>query len=84
MHAYHTSAKVEVENPKNFRKWQQQTDFDLGFVPLGEQLMPDNLDYVCSAKFSSFEMHEVVNKSDTPNFMQARTLNFEVWQKALE
>ena len=72
-----------------FQKWREQSDFDFGFIPLGEQQMPTNLDINVRHTENLIEIHEIVKNTKKPNFMQARIpvtsqLNVEVWQELLK
>ena len=72
-----------------FQKWREQSDFDFGFIPLGEQQMPTNLDINVDHTNNLIEIHEIVKNTQKPNFMQARIpvtsqLNVEVWQELLK
>ena len=72
-----------------FQKWREQSDFDFGFIPLGEQQMPTNLHINTNQTDNLIEIHEMVKNTQKPNFMQARIpvtsqLNVEVWQELLK
>ena len=68
-----------------FKKWSEQSDFQFGFIPLGEQVMPHDLTCDTSEK-SLLEIHDTVRQSGKPNFLGARIpvasqLNVEAWEK---
>ena len=72
-----------------FQKWREQSDFDFGFIPLGEQLMPQNFEINVTDTDNLIEIHKIVKQTGKPNFMQARIpvksqLNVEVWEKLLK
>ena len=70
-----------------FKKWRDQTDFDFGFVPLSNFLLPDSKDQ--GLRFESpIEQHYAVRCQGVPNFLGARSpvssqLNVEAWQNML-
>ena len=71
------------------QKWREQSDFDFGFIPLGEQDMPDTFETNVIHTNDLIEIHEIVKETGKPNFMQARIpvksqLNVEVWEKLLK
>ena len=83
-----TGDKVDTEI---YNAWHRQSDFDLGFVPIGEQLLPNThqtqVRYYAMGR-SPFEIHELVKSTGRPNFMQARFLlesqfNVKAWEKYL-
>ena len=64
-----------------FQKWREQSDFDFGFIPLGEQQMPLETNVINTSNL--IEIHEIVKQTKKPNFMQAHIpvtsqLNVEV------
>ena len=75
-------------NSPIYSQWQQQVDFQFGFVPLGCQLMPRN-DTLCNSHdYSPIEMHNIVKRTGKPNFMEARLpvtsqLNVDKWKSLL-
>ena len=74
--------KVDTEI---YNAWRHQSDFDFGFVPIGEQLLPDTQVINDAMGKSPFEIHELVKSTGRPNFMQARfplqsQLNVEAWE----
>ena len=52
-------------NTPIFKQWQQQVDFQFGFVPLGGQLMLENLTLCNSQVYSPIEMHTIVKTTGT-------------------
>ena len=76
-------------NTPIFNHWQQQVDFQFGFVPLGNQLMPSNVTPCNSHDYSPIEMHKIVQKTGKPNFLKARLpvtsqQNVDKWKSLLE
>ena len=72
-----------------FRKWSGQSDFQFGFIPLGEQKMPETLACNNVNNRSLIEVHHIVRKTGKPNFLGARIpvmspLKVEVWQDLLK
>ena len=76
-------------NTPIFNHWKQQVDFQFGFVPLGSQLMPSNATLCNSHDYSPIEMHEIVKKTEKPNFLQAclpvaSQLHVDKWKSLLK
>ena len=72
-----------------FQKWREQSDFEFGFMPLGEQQMPQTFETNAIHTNNLIEIHEIVKQTKKPNFMQARIpvksqLNVEVWEELLK
>ena len=79
---------MSSDNPV-YNKWQSQVDFPFGFVPLGDQIMPENRDWYQTHSYSPIQMHDIVRSTGKPNFLGARLpvmsqLNVEVWQSLLK
>ena len=55
-----------------FHKWSSQSDFQFGFIPLGEQKMAENLAYNTVGNKSLIEVHEMVRKTGKPNLLGVR------------
>ena len=71
-----------------FRKWRGQSDFQFGFIPLGEPKMPKTLACNNMNDKSLIEVHHI-RKTGKPNFLGARIpvssqLKVEVWQDLLK
>ena len=47
-------------NSALFRKWQTQSDFQFGFIPIDEQVMPASSVIKCSDGLSPFSAHALV------------------------
>ena len=72
-----------------YNKWQLQVDFPFGFVPLGDQQMPEDRDWCQAHSYSPIQMHEIVRSTGKPNFLGAHLpvtsqLNVKVWQSLLK
>ena len=72
-----------------FKYWREQSDFEFGFIPLGEQQMPDTLQINAIDTNDLIEIHKIVRQTKKPNYMQARIpvtsqLKVEVWQELLK
>ena len=70
-----------------FKKWSEQLDFQFGFIPLGEQIVPHNLTCNTTSKKSFLEIHDAVRKTGKPNFWGARiplTSHVEIWEELLK
>ena len=48
-----------------FRKWHQQSEFNFGFIPLGEQLMSNTFEMNVTKTNSLIEIHEIVKTLKT-------------------
>ena len=75
-------------NTPIFNHWQQQVDFQFGFLPLGSQLMPSDVVLCNSHDYSPNEMHKRVKKTGKPNFLKAclpvtSQLNVDRWKSLL-
>ena len=71
-----------------FRQWQAQSEFDFGFIPLSEFILPSDesvIEYVSCP----IECHRKVKASGNLNFLKCRIpvtsqLNIEEWEKQLQ
>ena len=75
-------------NSALFRKWQSQSDFPFGYIPIDEQVMPTTNVVNCSDGFSPFSAHALVKATGKPNYMEARLpvpsqLNVDIWKSLL-
>ena len=91
MHFNQFSDHIDIADSQSniFQLWREQSDFDFGFIPLGEQQMSNTFDTNVIDTNNLIEIHEIVRKTKKPNFMQARIpvtsqLNVEVWQELLK
>ena len=72
-----------------FQQWREQSDFDFGFIPLGDQQMPNTFETNVIDTNNLIEIHEIVRRTNKPNFMPSHIpvtsqLNVEVWQELLK
>ena len=91
MHFNQFSDHIDIADSQShtFQLWREQSDFDFGFIPLGEQQMPNTFETNVIDTNNLIEIHEIVRRTKKPNFMQARIpvtsqLNVEVWQELLK
>ena len=83
MHQFSTSGDIGEVDSEIYNTWRCQSDFNFGFVPVIDQMLPDIV-IVNEAKGKSpFQIHEIIRSIRKPNFMQARIqiksqLNVEV------
>ena len=54
-----SQVSLGVDSPI-FKKWTEQSDFQFGFIPLGEQLMPNKFTCNTSVNKSLLDAHYVV------------------------
>ena len=62
----------EQNNCALFKNWQNQSQFQFGFIPLDEQIMPDISVVNCSDGLSPFNIHALVRATNKSNYMEAR------------
>ena len=79
---------TDTVNTEIYNAWRRQSDFDFGFVPIGEQLLPNTQVVNDTMGRSPFQIHDLVKSTGRPNFMQARfplqsQLNVRAWEKYL-
>ena len=77
-----------TKNCVAFCKWREQTDYDFGFVPLADSLLPNEKFVDFSGPKCPIQQHIAVRARGCPNFMGARIpvqseLNISEWQKVL-
>ena len=74
--------------PNVFSQWQSQVDFDFGFVPMGDFILPVKSD--SGEKVDCpIHSHKMVNQSRIPNFLGCRfpvvsQLHVEKWEAELK
>ena len=59
---------MSSDNPV-YNKWQCQVDFPFGFVPLGDQIMPENRDWYQTHSYSPIQMHDIVRSTGNQIFL---------------
>ena len=89
VHQFSTSGDTGNMDSEIYNAWRRQSDFDFGFVPLSDQMLPNTSTLNEAKGTSPFEIHETIRSTNKPNFMQARIqvksqLNIEAWKKYLE
>ena len=88
VHQFSTSVETGEVNSDTYNAWRHQSDFDFGFVPLGDQILPSTKTVNEVKGKTPLEIHEIIRATRKPNFMEARIpiesqLNTEVWKKHL-
>ena len=83
-----SSIPLGVDSPI-FKKWRSQSDFQFGFIPLGDQLMPTQSFHNSMPNGSLIDAHYVIRHSGKPNFFGARIpvtsqLNVDKWEELLQ
>ena len=89
VHQFSTSVDTGEVNSDTYNAWRHQSDFDFGFVPLGDQILPSTKTVNEVKGKTPFEIHEIIRATRKPNFMEARIpiesqLNTEVWKNILQ
>ena len=72
----------------DFSLWRKQSDFQFGFVPLTNLIIPDNGDHFGDKVHHPIEQHTRVKSTGIPNFLGERIpikshLNVDKWEKCL-
>ena len=72
----------------DFSLWRKQTDYQFGFVPLSNLVLPENIGHIGDKVRDPTERHFRVKATGIPNFLGARIpidsqLNVEEWRKVL-
>ena len=72
-----------------FNQWCAQSDFDFGFVPLSDLIMPPVKDLSVDCVIEPFALHKHIKDSGQLNFCGCRIpvtsqFNLQVWQEMLE
>ena len=89
LHANQFSGIIPDVDTEIYHKWRDQSDFNFGFVPLGDQILPDTLKVNNSKYLNLLEMHENVKATNKPNYMEARLpvnsqLKVDAWKSHLQ
>ena len=89
LHANQFSGIIPDVGIEIYHKWHEQSEFNFGFVPLGDQKLPDNLKVHSSEGLSPLEMHEMVKATNKPNYMGVRLpvnsqLKVDAWKRHLQ
>ena len=79
-----STKKSNEHNLALFRKWQSQSYFPFGYIPIEEQVMPTTNVVNRSDGFSPFSAPflPLVKATGKPNYMDAR-LNMDIWKSLL-
>ena len=72
-----------------FDQWREQSDFEFGFVPLSEFILPDRSDCLLGHIGDPFELYSRIKNSGKLNFLDCRIpvtsqLNILAWQEILQ
>ena len=72
-----------------YHKWRGQSEFQFGFVPLGDQILPEKVKTSNSEGLKPLEMHRIVKETNKPNYMEARLpvklqLKVDAWKPHLQ
>ena len=72
----------------DFSLWRKQTDYQFGFVPLSNLVLPENIGHIGDKVRDPIERHFWVKATGIPNFLGARIpidsqLNVEEWRNVL-
>ena len=72
-----------------FDQWRKQSDFEFGFVPLSDFILPDRFDCGSDHRGDPFELYSRIRKSGKLNFLGCRIpvrsqLNILAWQEMLQ
>ena len=72
-----------------FDQWKKQSDFEFGFVPLSEFILPERSDFASGHIGDPFELYSRVKNSGKLNFLGCRIpvssqLNILAWQEMLQ
>ena len=83
-----SNISMGVDSPI-FKKWNEQSDFQFGFIPLDDQLMPTQFSHNNLSNGSLIDAHYVIRQTGKPNFWGARIpvtsqLNVDKWEELLQ
>ena len=69
MHFNQFSDHIDIADSQShiFQLWREQSDFDFGFVPLGEQQMPNTFETNVIDTNNLIEIHEIVRRTKSPS-----------------
>ena len=89
VHQFSTSGDIGELDSEIYNTWRHQSDFNFGFVPLGDQMLPRIVTVNEAKGKSPIQIHEIVRSTSKPNFIEARIpidsqLNVEAWKKCLD
>ena len=74
--------RLSINDSSVFKLWQKQTDFQFGFVPLGEMIMPNSSGHIGVRIEDPILQHKLVKQTCLPNFLMAieSQLNIQKWK----
>ena len=86
--AHKLATRRDTKECSVFEQWRQQTDFDFGFIPLSEFIMPVDNNVMSQVVECPIKQHLMINKTHVPNFLGARIpiqsqLNVPKWHEYL-
>ena len=84
----HDSKNVANCNAKSYKMWKSQTDFEFGFIPLGEFRLSDSSEVNVTSDYCPIKAHAIVKSFHKPNYLGARLKvdsqqNLEAWKAEL-
>ena len=84
----HDIENVANCNAKSYKMWKIQTDFEFGFIPLGEFRLSDSTEVHVISDYCPIKAHNIVKSFHKPNYLGARLkvdsqLNLEAWKAEL-
>ena len=68
MHFNQFSDHIDIADSQSqiFQLWREQSDFEFGFIPLGEQQMPNTSETNVIDTNNLIEIHEIVRRTKSP------------------
>ena len=89
LHVNQFSGIIPEGDTKIYHKWRGQSEFQFGFIPLGDQILPEKVETSNSEGLTPLEMHRIVRETNKPNYMEARLpvksqLKVDTWKRHLQ
>ena len=89
LHVSQFSGIIPEVDTEIYHKWRGQSEFKFGFVPLGDQILPDKVKINNSEGLTPLEIHRIVKETNKPNYMEARLpvnsqLKVDAWKRHLQ
>ena len=89
LHVSQFNGKIPEVDTEIYHKWCGQSEFQFGFVPLGEQILPEKVEITNSEGLNPLQMHRIVKETNRPNYMEARLpvksqLKVDAWKRHLQ
>ena len=72
LHVSQFNGKIPEVDTEIYHKWRGQSEFQFGFVPLGDQILPEKVEISNSEGVTPLQMHRIVKETNKPNYMEAR------------